>query len=307
MANRPKNLFSILDSGSDEPVGQRREEASLSSRHSRHTELQQPTDNFDPGRAGATCATICRDLLLDFAPALILVKPGVRRRVQALAAYARTLFDFTKDLSLEGERLAQVNRWQFALDQSLDVEPIGQPIFVQMALLEKEYSWNREALDRLTALARARVFVVGDSGAAREQERIEVARALLRALFGDEPSQELVLLAAALFRAHSLLGPRDHLAFRRPDLDLEASEPGDARLIAECADIRGALTRGTELANAPSGTSSALRFACAAAFQIVDQVSARPQVAPKIGLVSRLWLLLQSRFIPRPRTPSRRP
>ena len=68
------------------------------------------------------CAAICRDLFLDFAPALILLKPAARRRVQALAAYARTLFDFTNDHGLEGERFAQVNRWQFTGDAEVATE-----------------------------------------------------------------------------------------------------------------------------------------------------------------------------------------
>ncbi len=233
---------------------------------------------------------------MDFAPALILLKPKARRRVQALAAYARTLFDFTNDRSLEGARLAQVNRWQFALDQSLDVEPIGQPVFVQMALLEKEYRWNRKALDRLAELARSRVLVPADSVAARERERLEIARALLLAFFGNEPSEELVLLAAALSRAHSLLGPRDHLAFRRPDLDLETSAHEDPQLIAECAEIGSLLTRDSKLTNAPAEARAAIRFARSAALRIVDQMSARPWEAPKLGLVSRVLLLVQSRF-----------
>ena len=165
-----------------------------------------------------------------------------------------------------------------------------------MALLDREQRWNREALDRLTALARSRVIMVGDGVAARKQERIEVTRALLGALFGDEPREELVLFSAALFRAHSLLGPRDQLTFRRPDLDHETSEPGEAQLIAECGHIRGVLTQDTKLTNAPAEARSALRFAHSAALRIVEQVSARPHEAPKIGLASRLLLLVQSRF-----------
>jgi hypothetical protein len=97
------------------------------SRHSRLTdEVPRPLDDFDVDLAARLCADICRQLLRDYAPGLLLVSRDERLRVQALAAYARTLFDFAAQRGLAGERLAQINRWEFTLESALAGEPIGQ-------------------------------------------------------------------------------------------------------------------------------------------------------------------------------------
>ena len=56
-----------------------------------------------------------------------------RERVQTLAAYAYTLFDFARQHGVEGERLAQINRWEFTLEAALSGQKVGQPIFLRMA------------------------------------------------------------------------------------------------------------------------------------------------------------------------------
>ena len=91
------------------------------------------SSDFDEERAAALCAAICRNLLGDFAPALLLLAARRAARVQALLAYARTLFDFARQRGVEGERLAQINRWEFTLESALAGQPVGQPVFVAMA------------------------------------------------------------------------------------------------------------------------------------------------------------------------------
>ena len=121
----------------------------LRSAHSTFRDLEPPRHDFDPEHARAVCAQIARDALRDFAPALVLLPPATRLRAQALIAYARTLLDFARDRSLEGERLAQINRLEFELEAALDGEPPGQPVFVQLAALERAAPWPRQAFDEL--------------------------------------------------------------------------------------------------------------------------------------------------------------
>lgn len=148
-----------------------RADALAASRHTRLAdEIHRPLDDFDPDRASRLCAEICRELLRDYAPGLIFLDPPSRRRAQALAAYARTLFDFAAQRGLPGERLAQINRWEFALEAALGGEPAGQPIFVALARCERERPWTRDAFDRLGATARRRATAERPWSAAEDRE-----------------------------------------------------------------------------------------------------------------------------------------
>src|SRR6202035_3733976 len=94
-------------------------------RHSRlDEEIRQPAGDDDPQRAEELCADLCRNLLGDFAPALLLLRRDDRRRAQALAAYAHTLFDFARQHGVEGEKLAQINRWEFTLELALSGQAV---------------------------------------------------------------------------------------------------------------------------------------------------------------------------------------
>src|SRR6476620_6455960 len=87
--------------------GEWRADALARSRHSRlDGEIRAPAEDHDAERAAELCAGLARDLLADFAPALVFLAPGERRRAQALLAYGRTLFDFARQRGVEGERLA---------------------------------------------------------------------------------------------------------------------------------------------------------------------------------------------------------
>jgi hypothetical protein len=113
-----------------------------------------PADDPDPERARQLCATACRDLLGALSPVLILLCRTDRERTRALVAYTRTLFDFALERGMHGERLARINRWEFLLDESLEGESPGQPVFVAMAGTHTRSPWNREALDAIAGAAR---------------------------------------------------------------------------------------------------------------------------------------------------------
>ena len=123
---RPDGRVSLLGGNPAGDRPQRSQEASLRSDHSRHHELAAPSEDFDESRAQIVCAEIVRDSLSDLAPALLMLPKEETRRLRILLAWARTLFDFTADGTLEGERLSHLNRWQFGTEQSLDGDPPGR-------------------------------------------------------------------------------------------------------------------------------------------------------------------------------------
>ena len=105
------------------PDGSWRADALARSTHSRlDREVRPPGEDFDEERSLALCAEVARNLLGDFAPALVLLPVFDRERVQTLLAYAFTLFDFARQRGVEGERLSQINRWEFTLETALSAE-----------------------------------------------------------------------------------------------------------------------------------------------------------------------------------------
>ncbi|HXU45018.1 MAG TPA: hypothetical protein VN783_05795, partial [Thermoanaerobaculia bacterium] len=114
-----------------------RADALAASRHSRLAdEMRPPRRPGHPATPGdeeaaiELCADLARKRLGDFTPALTCLTEPERRRAQALLAYASALFDFARQQGVEGERLAEINRFEFALDEALAGKPNGQPIFL---------------------------------------------------------------------------------------------------------------------------------------------------------------------------------
>ena len=177
------------------------------SRHSRLTDqIRQPLESFDLERADRICAEACRNLLLDFTPALMTLAVDTRRRCHALATYAQMLFDFAAQPGVEGERLAALNRLEFTLEQSLTGEPAGQPVFVALAAADRLEPWNLDAFDELLRLARARIVTSRPATAAEAVARSEALGGTVTAcLLGSEPPPAVVELAGALLRVRSLL------------------------------------------------------------------------------------------------------
>jgi phytoene/squalene synthetase len=304
---RPPRVVSLLgqkaEPGERPPRGDSSGPDPLRSAHSTFRDLEPPREDFDPDKARALCAQIARDVLRDLAPALVLLPAPTRLRAQALIAYARTVLDFARDRSLEGERLAQINRLEFELDAALGSEPSGQPVFVQLAALERVQPWPREAFDEIASIARSRV-TLGFPANARtaDAQRHRLARAALRAMLGVAASAELEALGAAILRAASLLGWRESLWHDRPDLGLRAEGESSARFRdVAAAEARAAMA---DLAEAEGGVSAlpvpfrpAARYATLAAAALARQAQARPGQAspPRLSALTRLQLLLRAR------------
>jgi len=223
-------------SGVDRVRGQRpedddwRADALVASGHSRLVdELRTPADDPDPRRAQDLCARVCRTLLGDLAPCLLPLSKNERLRVQALVAHTRTLFDFALQRGMHGERLAQINRWEFDLERALDGDPPAQPVFVAMAIAETVYPWPREALGVISSAAR-RTAVTGTPSGVDSA----LPEALFEAAAGHPASADVValgrrLLALLLIRTTATPGtssdetPPQACGNMRPRLDFSAA------------------------------------------------------------------------------------
>lgn len=289
-----------------------RADAMASSRHSRLLdELRLPRAEKEPEAAAQLCGQVCRNALRDLAPALILLPPAERRRAQALAAYALVLFDFARQAGLEGERLAQINRWQFQLEEALEGGDGAQPVFLCMAREEQSRPWDRRSLDGLTDAARRRVAMRRPATAgARAAELERLAAALTGCLLGPE-GEAARQLAAGLLRLSSLLDLGEGL--RRHDARLPRSElpdrwrsggESDAPALAAALERECALTRrqlaGRPWRRLPRAWRRAARFLALAGQSLLVQAElAGPAVVtrpPRLGLGARLGLLLRSRW-----------
>jgi phytoene/squalene synthetase len=243
-------------------------------------------------------------VLRDFAPALVLLPAPTRERVQAVVTYARTLLDFARDRSLEGERLAQINRLEFTLEAALGGEPPGQPVFVELAALERDAPWPREAFDQLAKIARSRISIglPAKEGAAQAQRR-RLIGATLHAIVGEPPSAELEAFAAAAVRAASLAAWHEGLWYYRPDLGLTADDApssrfGDAIEVERNAILGTLESSHAAIASLPRRLRPAARYARLAAAALARRAAARPESPkpPTLAAAARVRLLILARL-----------
>jgi hypothetical protein len=231
----------------------------------------------------------------------MLLPPAERSRWQALAAFAVGLFDFARQDGVEGERLAALNRWEFDLESALAGDPPLQPIFVRMAAEEQSRPWPRAPLARLGELARRRA-VAGVEGAAAGESRPaggdlfsqELAAALVHALLGEPPPPSIARLGAALLDLRRLCLAFDPGAARGPEGTLAPEATArDARRIRSLL-----LGAAKGIAALPPSHRRAGLYLLLAGLRLVTQleVQAGPR-APRLGLVSRLGLLLRARWL----------
>lgn len=290
-----------------------RDDARAGSHHSRLVdELRAPLESHDEGRAAEICGSVCRAVLRDFAPALVLLPAEDRRRVQALATYAFTLFDFARQSGVEGERLAAINRWEFTLESALEGTPPGQPAFVLMTASERARPWPREALDELHQAARQRAIEPRPATAESQRDATErLASALAAAVTGEPTAAQAARLLGSLLRAYGLLVihddlrrgcaalPREELPDHWSDLPDGAATLGLAidracgRLDAELAGVAGAA------AHLPAPFFRAALYAGWAARRLVAERRTKSplgdQEFPSIGAGRRIALLLRAR------------
>ena len=292
-----------------------RADALAGSRHSRLADhLVQPIESHDVEQAAVICAQVSRTVLGDFAPALILLHAEWRQRVQALTAYGLTLFDFAKQTGLEGERLSQINRWEFELETALSGKPSGQPVFVLLATEHRFRPWPVEALDRLGNAARRRITSRRPStAAALDQQALELSGAIVGAIAEDGGAPQLDAFAAALLRIRALQDLTHSL--RRHQAPLPVDELTDAwdpessidsgqverAITTECRRIRALLAdSGQALSEAPPPLRPAAAYLWLAALRLLTDIEKRGvgilERPPRLGLLSRLGLLMRARF-----------
>jgi phytoene/squalene synthetase len=305
-----------------EPRGKRpggedwRADSLARSRHSRlDVEISRPAEDFDEEKAAALCAELTRNLLGDFAPALLLLPGDERRRAQALLAYASTLFDFARQSGVEGERLAQINRWEFTLEAALSGQPVGQPIFLRMARENERRRWPADALDELAACARRRATRVQPATEAEaEVEALSLGRAVAAALLEKGLNAEVDGLVSALVRLWSLQHLGEEIDRKRcplPASEVPEEEDGrfdPARLLEaarrECQRLRARLLRAPRgLVDLPRGYRRAGLFALLAALRLLTEIEdeSRDLLAapPRLGVGARIGLLLRARWVGR--------
>ena len=255
-------------------------------------QLRPPTHDHDPDRAAEICAAVCRQAMPDFAPALMLVPPQRRMRIQAVSAYTITLLDFARQPGLEGERLAGLNRWQFELEEALDGHPTGQPVFVRLAMAEVEQPWPRNEFDRLHRAARhIAVTSSAEAGDLPDKTFIEIADAWLALLLGVKLEPETVHQGAAVLRVHDLstaVGSGRSVA-------LESAN----RVAEESKELYRVLNEPIKDEDGIQGFRAAanyLRLASLAMLGGLDS-SSEDRSRPSIGLLRRLIILGRARWI----------
>jgi phytoene/squalene synthetase len=306
-----------MSSSERHPEGEEwRADALARSQHSRlDAEISRPAEDFDEEKAAALCAEITRNLLGDFAPVLLLLPAPERRRTQALLAYASTLFDFARQRGVEGERLAQINRWEFTLEAALSGQPVGQPVFLRMARENERRPWPVDALDELAACARRRAMRAQPATVAdAEVEALSLGRAVASALLEKRLNAEIDGLASALVRLGSLQRLGEEIDRGRCPLPAsEVSEMDDGRfdraslleaVRRECRRLRSHLLRAPRgLVDLPGGYRRAAVFSLLAALRLLTEIEdpagellGKP---PHLGLGARIGLLLRARWVGR--------
>lgn len=279
------------------------------SRHSR-MELPRPVEDFDPHKAELLCAEVTRSLLGDFSPALLLFHGTERRRVQALLAYAHTLFDFARQTGVEGERLAQINRFTLTLESALSGEPVGQPIFVAMSREHARRPWPLDALDELAGRARWRAMrprpATSDQA---EAEAVALASTVGSALLEEAWSSEMGDLGGAVVRLWGLQRLGDELRRHRCPLAVKELPEGAERdrvallgaIRRECARLHHLLLRAPRsLTGVPAGYRRAAVYALHAAVRLLSVLEEEDlgwlEKPPRLGLGARLTFLLRARW-----------
>ncbi|HEY4590040.1 MAG TPA: squalene/phytoene synthase family protein [Thermoanaerobaculia bacterium] len=278
-------------------------------------ELNPPAEDLDEEKAEELCAGIARHLLGDFAPALLLLPGTERRRAQALLAYTYGLFDFARQGGLEGEKLAQINRWEFTLEAAFAGERTGQPVFLRMARENERRRWPVDALDDLATVARRRALrhrpaTVADA----DVEALSLGRAVAAALLEKSLNAEVDGLASALVRLGALQRLGEETAGRRcplPASEVEEGEDGrldPAHLLAaarrECPRIRSRLLRAPRgLVGLPHGYRRAAVFSLLAALRLLTEIEDPEtdllKASPRLPLGARIGLLMRARWVGR--------
>jgi hypothetical protein len=294
-----------------------RADALAQSRHSRLTEALLQPRAVDEQRAATICAAICRRVLGDLAPAVLLLPREERLRCQALAAWTAVLFDFAWQRGIEGERLAALSQLQYRLEEVLDgAAPPVQPIFVRMLVEHRRRKWPLASLADLRAVAQRQVTRPPE----RLQEAVESTGALGRAIVAsliDEPPPEAQALVAGLLRLRALQDLGEGLRQRRPTpvvlralgpdprsapIAAPSREQMEAVIEAECEAIRPLLlTIGASVPELPVEIQRAALYLAFGGIALLTRIEGLSAQADEnrpvhLGAWRRIGLLLRARF-----------
>jgi phytoene/squalene synthetase len=250
---------------------------------------------------------LVREALGDFAPALVLLPGTERARARALLAYACTLLACAGQQEVEGERLAQIDRWEAGLERALEGEIQAPPICLRMARENARRRWPADALDELAACARRRVLrprpaTAADAGA----DARSLARAVGGALLETSLNAEVSGFAGALVRLHALQHLGAALARGRCPLPADEGEPLEGEALGEavqreCARLRPWLLRAPRgLVELPVPYRRAGVFSLLAALRLladVEEAGARVLTEPPhLPPATRIVLLARARW-----------
>jgi hypothetical protein len=284
----PPAAAPVRDAGGQRGAGQKGAEAEAPARDAGGRRTAGPGAAGDG--ADGLCAALTRDLLGDFAPALLLLPATERSRARALIACARLLFDFARQPGPEGERLAGLARCEHGLEQALAGRAVGQPILLRVGEESSRRRWPPDALDELLACARRRALRPhgGDDdgdGAAVEAEQRSLARAVGTALLEERINSEVTGFAAALMRLCGVRGA---------GVDPEAARRA-------CIRLRPRLLRAPRgLVELPAPYRRAGVFCLLVALRIVSQIeesgSGRPAAPARLNAGTRIGMLLRARW-----------
>jgi phytoene/squalene synthetase len=251
-------------------------------------------------------AEIARELLGDFAPALLLLPATERARVRTLLAWARTLFACAEQHGPEGERLAHLNRWESALEQAMAGAASGPPICLQMARENARRRWPAPALDGLAAGARRHLLWPRPATAAgAEADARQLARAVGGALLEERLNAEVNGFAAALVRLRALQRLGGAMAHGRCPLPEDEWQPPAALATAvgrECERLRPRLLRIPRgLVELPAAYRRAGVFSLLAALRLLSEIEEAGgdsllRSPPHLGTAARVRLLARARW-----------
>ncbi len=302
-ADRSDRLDGVYQGHPTESV--RRAESSLSSRHSRLADhLLVPEEDFDADRAAELCAEVCRLALEELVPGLILIEPANRVRIQAQGAYLLALFDFAGQPGMEGERLAQINRWEYNLELALEEDPVGQPIFVHLANCYAQNPWPDAQFSRFGVLARHRAASEqGLRGTALDRWFERIGGAIREQFLGRDTPVDLDSVISAIARTQRLksrvlLQLRSRQTTKSQNLRSEF-ESGVAVTSDEIDSLLGELNAGSQLIKLiPKQHRKPTRYAVKASIALLSQCK-KALLQPtgktlQLGIFSRLYLLLGS-------------
>jgi len=244
------------------------------------------------------------------APALALLPPRERERVEVIAAWTSALFATAGEEGAPAQRIERLNRSAYLVARALAGVQVPSPFAVELAAESARRTLPRRALDTLLAEARrAATHPDASTPADWEVRTREIAGALAEALLGYPPTPATIDAATGILRLVRLLGVTATLADGRFHLPLEAppttnGRPADHELAAaiaeECEAIHQLLLRGARgVGEVPLTFRAALAGALALALRLLGEIEQQPEALlsrpVRLGRLATAWTLYRIR------------